>query len=480
MVVLQALVSRMCSRPPSRSLSRIGLSAISILAAIGLCTPTLAADGATIIPDYPVPNGHFYSQASGQGVSKGFAMVDDGGILLYDEFEHFGGVTALGYPSSQRFSLGGFTTQATQKELLQWRPESGHAVFLNIFDVMSQRGFDPTLAQTRLIPPTEDNSADSKLTWSQIVSRHLALLDRNPAIKARYFANADPLTNYGLPQGTGDFGGVFVIRCERAAFQQWRIGTSFASPGDVTQVNAGDLAKDFGLVPTEAAVPTAADTVLIAPPGDMVRADAATQAAAHLASTIARPSLVRIDVSSRGGSGIASGVVFDQSGHIITNQHVVEAAESVTITFANNVVLPARVVGADVANDLAVVQVPAGSIGGGVKPATILGGAHLSPGELVVALGYSPFFSVVPAVRLGVYQRSFADGIEILRSDTYILPGDSGGMLVDLGGNLVGINDEIRITNQAGQPLIGYSIDAADAARIARHLIDIDLANGGG
>jgi len=52
-------------------------------------------------------------------------------------------------------------------------------------------------------------------------------------------------------------------------------------------------------------------------------------------------------------------------------------------------------------------------------------------------------------------------------------------MLIDLGGSVVGVNDEIRLTNQRGQPLIGYSIDATDAVRIARHLIDLDSANGG-
>jgi len=412
---------------PSRKKWRIGFSVAGFLAAISLGTSVFAADGATIIADYPVPNGHFYSQASGQGVSNGFVVVDDGGILLFEEFRHLGGIATLGYPSSQRFLMDGFTTQATQKELLQWRPETGRAVFVNIFDIMSQRGLDPALAKTRLIPPTADNSADSKLTWPQIVSRHLALLDRNPAIKARYFADANPVANYGLPQGTQDFGGVFVIRCQRATFQQWRIATSFARPGDVTQVNAGDLAKEFGLVPTGAAAPSPADTVLIAPPGDMVRADAATQAAARLAATIARPSLVRIDVSLPDGSGIASGILLDQSGRIITNQHVVADAQAITITFANNVVLPARVVGSDAANDLAVVQVPAESIGSGVKPAAIVGGAKLTPGQLVVGLGFSPYFPVSPAVRLGVYQRTFVDGIAILRSDTYILPGDSGG-----------------------------------------------------
>src|SRR5439155_8804744 len=148
-------------------------------------------------------------------------------------FVRLGSVNQLGYPASRPFSFGGFATQATQKALLQWRPETRHVELLNVYDVFSERGLDPLLAQTRLIPPTQDNTADAHLTWPQVVARHLAILERDPAIKARYLADPDALAHYGLPQGAADFGGVYVIRCERAAFQHWRVATQFARPGDV-------------------------------------------------------------------------------------------------------------------------------------------------------------------------------------------------------------------------------------------------------
>ena len=458
---------------------RLGLIFAVFISLLGSAPSAEASDAASVLPDYPVPNGHFYSQASGMGIAQGFAIVDDGGIPFYDEFTRLGGVDVLGYPSSQRFMLGGFITQATQKELLQWHPETGRVAFVNIFDTLSQRGFDPTLAHSRLIPTNGDNGADSQLVWPQVVARHLALLDQNLAIKARYFANPNAMNDYGLPQGVGDFGGVYVIRCERAAFQQWRTGTPFASPGDVTLVNAGDLAKEFGVVPPDAAVPTSAGNVLIAPPGALVRADNTTQVVARAVATAARPSLVRIDVLLAGGSGVASGIVIDQNGDILTNQHVVDGAVAIAVTFANSVALPATVVGADIGDDLAVIRVPAASIGSGVKPATLIGSSKLSAGQLIVGVGFSPYFAITPATRLGVFQQTFNNGIGIIRSDTFILPGDSGGMLLDLAGNVVGVNDEIRFTDQSQQPLIGYSIDSLDAQRIARRLIQASSTFGG-
>jgi S1-C subfamily serine protease len=443
---------------------------LAVFLALGLVSPARAASGFLVLPDFPVPNGHFYSQASGQGSDFGFAMTDEGGIAFYAEFTRLGSVDALGYPSSNRFALGGFVTQATQKALLQWRPDSQRVEFVNVFDLFTQRGLDPTLAHDRLIPPTEDNAPDSQLSWSRVVARHLALLDQDPAIRARYLADPQAIRDYGLPQGAEDFGGVFVLRSQRAAFQHWRIATSFAQPGDVTQVNAGDLAKEFGLVPASAGVPVAAASQLVAPPGARITADPAVEAAARHAVETALPGLVRIDVMFADGFGIASGIVLDANGNVLTNQHVVDQAEAIRVTLANGVSTTARLVGADVDDDLAVVRVAPDALRPPVAPATFVAASTLSPGQFVVALGFTPYFASPPATRLGIFQRLSTSGITIVRTDAYILPGDSGGMLLDLKGNVVAINDEIRFTRDDQQPLIGFSIDGADALRIGRRL----------
>ncbi len=384
----------------------------------------LGATGFTTLADFPVPGGHFYSQASGQGLNAGFAVVDDDTGLLFTEFD--------------------------------------------------DRGLDPTLAKTRMIPPTGDNSADSKLSWPAVVSRHLAMLDQAPAIRARYFGDLNPIQDYGLPQGIADYGDLQVIRCERAAFQLWRVSTPFAKPGDVTQVNAGDLAKELGLLPPAAALPSAVSSEVVAPPGRMIAPDSATRTAALQVATLAQKSLVRIDVSFNGGIGIASGIVIDRNGDLLTNQHVVDSADAIKVTFGNGVSLAARIIGEDASNDLAVIQVPASAIGPDVVPATMLGGSKLTAGQYVVALGYSPYFASSPAVRLGIYQLTLDGTIAVIRTDSFILPGDSGGMLLDLSGNVVGVNDEIRVTRDLAQPIIGFSIDAAQALRVAQSL----LANG--
>src|SRR4051794_4072657 len=81
--------------------------------------PTTAAE-----PEFAVPNGYFYTQAAGDGGAsgRGFAITDDGGVPFWSTFQQLGGVQALGYPASQRFTLGGFTVQATQRVILQWQP----------------------------------------------------------------------------------------------------------------------------------------------------------------------------------------------------------------------------------------------------------------------------------------------------------------------------------------------------------------------
>ncbi len=438
---------------------------------LSVSAPALAQGESIALPDFPIPNGHFYTQASGRGSTFGFPITDGGGANLDSEFVRLGGVAHLGYPASDRFVFDGFVTQATQKALLQWRPESGRVAFVNVFDIFTDRGLDSTLAKTRLIPPTADNRADSGLTWQQVQARHLAILNQNPAIKARYFADSDPIDDFGLPQGSEDFGGVFVIRCQRAAFQQWRINTSFARAGDVTQVNAGDLAKEFGLVPDTAATPVPAAEQVVAPLGQVIRADSTTVAAVKRAAAAARPALVRIDVVLTDSTGIASGIVMDRSGDILTNAHVVANAMLIRVTFANGTSLAATVAGIDSDNDIAVLHVDPAAIGRDVSPASIASGSKLPPGRRVAALGFTPFFPVQPAVRLGVFQTALPGSPSVLRSDTYILPGDSGGMLLDLSGQVVGVNDEIRFTRQPQQPLISFSIDAADAMQIAQRLL---------
>src|SRR5947207_3019207 len=82
------------------------------------------APGVFIRRDFPLPDGHFYTQTNGRtDAATGYAITDGGDIPFWSEFQRLGGVAALGYPVTGRFVWDGFVVQATQRVVLQWRPE---------------------------------------------------------------------------------------------------------------------------------------------------------------------------------------------------------------------------------------------------------------------------------------------------------------------------------------------------------------------
>ncbi|HEY8693259.1 MAG TPA: hypothetical protein VIR57_11010 [Chloroflexota bacterium] len=226
------------------------------------------AEPAPAVPDYDIPNGHFYTQANGQAGAggSGYSVVDDDQATLWSEFQRVGGVAALGYPISQRYALpDNLTYQAFQKGILQWNPLD-HAVHLaNIFDQLTAAGRDSWLSAFKQTPPSRDWSGDVGQPWDKVVAKHLAVLDANPAIKAAYLADAAAPEHYGLPMGYADYGTLAVVRCQRAVFQQWKVATQFATTNQVLIANGGDNAKDAGLVPTSAAAPLPAPPPVLSP-----------------------------------------------------------------------------------------------------------------------------------------------------------------------------------------------------------------------
>ncbi|MBI2305248.1 MAG: hypothetical protein HYU86_10965 [Chloroflexi bacterium] len=205
--------------------------------------------------DYPIPNGHFFTQMVYPQRGPGYSITDDAVAPFWSEFQHLGEVPLLGYPASRRFLWGGFVSQVMQRQVFQWRPEAGQVYFVNVFDELSRAGKDPWLLAFRQVPPPFDTSTDKGLPWEEVVGRHLALLDADPAIKARYFADPDPIAHFGLPMSYGDFGNVFVIRGQRAVLQHWKVETPWAHAGDVTIANGGDIAIEAGLIPPPATLP---------------------------------------------------------------------------------------------------------------------------------------------------------------------------------------------------------------------------------
>jgi hypothetical protein len=206
--------------------------------------------------DFDLPNGHFYRQTNGfAGAGQaGYAVVDDPSAAFWTEFQRFGGVEGLGYPVSGRFTYEGYLTQAFQKGALQWQPDLDMAVPVDIFDGLSP-ATDSWLSTYRQVPPEPDWSIDLGQPWDDVVAAHQALLDAYPPLKDLYFSSSDPLQTYGLPLSVQQYASMVVVRTQRATLQLWTVDTPWAAAGSVVVGNAGDMAKEAGMWPSDAIVP---------------------------------------------------------------------------------------------------------------------------------------------------------------------------------------------------------------------------------
>src|SRR6185503_9151638 len=169
--------------------------------------------------------------------------------------------------------------------------------------------------------------------------------------------------------------------------------------------------------------------------------------------------------------GAGSGVIVDAvNGYVLTNHHVIANAAHITVTLLENRSLSARVVGSDEASDLAVLQVEAAHL----TSIPFGDSSSLHVGDYVVAIG-NPFgftnsvtSGIVSALgRSGLNNGSFEDFIQ---TDASINPGNSGGALVNLNGELVGINSAI-ISRTGGNVGIGFSIPVNMVRAIMQQLI---------
>jgi Cellulase (glycosyl hydrolase family 5) len=210
--------------------------------------------------DYEIQGGHFFTQTNGRkDSSSGFAVTDAGGVPFWTAFQSLGGADVLGYPVTRRFELDGFAVQGFQKTVLQWHPEQNAFSFLNTFDVLHDRGRDDWLEVYRQTPRPQDTSPDGGLAWEQVVTRHLALLDKvPPPLKQRFLADDQWLDHFGLPVSTQEFPNSVVVRAQRATLQYWKEAVPWAAKGSVSVANAGDLAKEAGLFPWLAVTPDSA------------------------------------------------------------------------------------------------------------------------------------------------------------------------------------------------------------------------------
>ena len=181
------------------------------------------------------------------------------------------------------------------------------------------------------------------------------------------------------------------------------------------------------------------------------------------------PSVVSIGT----GNGSGSGVVISADGYILTNNHVVQGARSVGVTFVNNKELPARTIGLDPDTDLAVVKVDAT----GLQAAELGRSSGAQVGDPVVAIG-SPLglagtvtSGIVSALNRRVEGGGAAPTLfNLIQTDAAINPGNSGGALADAGGRVIGINTAIASLG-AGSIGLGFAIPIDEARSVADEII---------
>jgi serine protease Do len=164
--------------------------------------------------------------------------------------------------------------------------------------------------------------------------------------------------------------------------------------------------------------------------------------------------------------GVGSGFIVSADGVVLTNAHVVEGADEVIVTLTDKREFKAKIIGADKRTDVAVVKIDVTGL-----PSVKIGDANrLRAGEWVMAIG-SPFGleSTVTAGIVSAKQRETGDFLPLIQTDVAINPGNSGGPLLNLRGEVVGINSQIY-SRSGGYQGISFAIPIDEAMRVADSL----------
>jgi len=177
-------------------------------------------------------------------------------------------------------------------------------------------------------------------------------------------------------------------------------------------------------------------------------------------------------------SAAGSGFVWDTEGHIVTNNHVVDGADTIRVTFADGSSVPATLVGSDSSSDLAVIKVdvPASEL----TPIKVADSTQAKVGQLVVAIGnpYRLSSSMSTGIISGLGRSLALDSTsattytipDVIQTDAAINPGNSGGVLVDIDGQLLGVTSAIESPVRANSG-VGYVIPSIIVQKIVPFLI---------
>jgi len=246
--------------------------------------------------------------------------------------------------------------------------------------------------------------------------------------------------------------------------------------------------------PTATAEPATAEPATSEQPASQSSTESGSEAVAmlqlpNIADTVerVRPAVVSIvartvsrDRFGRQSTGFGSGtgVIFDESGLVLTNNHVIEGGVEIIVTQDDGTQVEAEIIGADRLSDLAVLRLP----GDGYPSLPLRENGSLRAGDWVIAIGNALALPGGPTVTVGVVSalgRSIEStpGVtlyDLIQTDTSINPGNSGGPLIDLGGNLVGINTVVlRGSSGVSVEGIGFAVDVETAQQVALQLVEL-------
>ncbi|MQC26614.1 MAG: PDZ domain-containing protein [Chloroflexi bacterium] len=201
------------------------------------------------------------------------------------------------------------------------------------------------------------------------------------------------------------------------------------------------------------------------------------------------PGVVSIFVASEQGSGQGSGFVVDAQGHIVTNYHVVQGATYIEVSFASGHKTTAEIVGIDTDSDLAVIQVDATN--NQLRPLPLGDSDQLQVGQTVIAIG-NPFglsgsmsTGIVSSLRRSLEGLNespggqFFSAGDLIQTDAAINPGNSGGPLLNLQGEVIGVNRAIRSFNTGGTgEILNSGIGFAVSSNIVSRVVPALIADG--
>jgi putative serine protease PepD len=183
--------------------------------------------------------------------------------------------------------------------------------------------------------------------------------------------------------------------------------------------------------------------------------------------------------NDQGGQEAASGsgFVIDSAGHVVTNEHVVENGTSFRVRFGENGdPIPAKLLGADKSNDLAVLQIDPSKVGGALQPVQLGDSNSLQPGQPTIAIG-SPFglegtvtSGIVSAVNRTIQAPNGFSISGAIQTDAAINPGNSGGPLLDAQGRVIGVNSQIA-SSSGSNTGVGFAIPVDSIRNVVPKLL---------